>query len=372
MSQQNNDAVQTELETRILESIQRVCWEANLWFPFVERKVLGLDVNASDHDIQAAIVGLIRKTKLIHADPEGWRLPNVSPAPDVRGPIFPSPGYLALVHRMPIVRPGPVEAALAKDLGIGEAPVHVAEAERDVKKANWADAELTDLEAYILHSIDHVGWYPYLWFPVVAREVLNFGSDDREENVHAAILSLIERGGLLPTQENPGDTPEWSPAPSIMEAAERQMREIRARLPPPFPDRFSERFHIFAHGDKFDVDAFTATSKLRPDYVWRRGPSETSGIELFLGDGREIKLVDQEDIAIQYLKTHRDALRALAEFPGVDSFILGLVWICKPEHSGFCVGPPAELMRHALDIGILPIYYGTIDERGGHIAGRER
>jgi hypothetical protein len=92
MPHENDDHVQTELETCILDSIQRVGWESNLWFPFVERKILGLDVNASDRNIQAAVVGLIRKRKLIHVDPEGWRIPNFSPAPDIRGPILPSPG----------------------------------------------------------------------------------------------------------------------------------------------------------------------------------------------------------------------------------------------------------------------------------------
>ncbi len=74
MPQEKNDHVETELEGRILDSIQRVGWDwrsTNLWFPFVERKILGLDVNASDHDIQAAVVGLIRESKLIHVDP--WR-----------------------------------------------------------------------------------------------------------------------------------------------------------------------------------------------------------------------------------------------------------------------------------------------------------
>ena len=96
MPHEKNDHVGTELEGRILESIQRVGWEANLWFPFVERKILGLDVNASDHDIQAAVVGLIRESKLIHVYPEGWRIPNFSPAPDIRGPILPAPGLLGV------------------------------------------------------------------------------------------------------------------------------------------------------------------------------------------------------------------------------------------------------------------------------------
>ena len=72
----------------------------------------------------------------------------------------------------------------------------ISDAGQDIKKANWAGAELSEREAYIVHSIDHVDWYAYLWFPVVARGALNFGSDDREEDVHAAIVSLIERGGF--------------------------------------------------------------------------------------------------------------------------------------------------------------------------------
>jgi hypothetical protein len=367
MPQEKNDHVETELEGRILDSIQRVGWDwrfTNLWFPFVERKILGLDVNASDHDIQAAVVSLIRESKLIHVDPEGWRIPNFSPAPDIRGPVLPAPGYLALAYRMPTVQFGPIETALAKEKKTDESRGVISDAGHDIKKANWADAELSELEAYIVHSIDHVGWYAYLWFPVVARGALNFGSDDREEDVHAAILSLIERGGLVLKQESVDDTPECCPAPGILDAAERKMREIRSRLPPPFPDRFSERFHIIAHGDKFDVDAFMATSSLRPDYVWRRGPSGTTGIELFLGDGRQIRLIDQEDAAVTYLNTHKEELKALACFPGVDTFILGLVWICSPEQIVFSVGPSAELMQLALDIGIFPLYYCTIDGRG--------
>ena len=368
MPQEKNDHIETELEKRILDSIQRVGWEwqsTNLWFPFVERKILGLDVNASDRDIQAAVVGLIRENKIIHVYPEGWRIPNFSPAPDIRGPILPAPGYLALAYRMPLVQPGPVETALAKQKETDESRGVIPAAGRDIKKTTWEDAELTELEAYIVNSIDHVGWYPYLWFPVVARGALNFGSDDREEDVHAAIISLIERGGLVLKEQNlDNNPPGWYPAPGLLEAAERKMREIRSRLPPPFPDRFYERFHIIAHGDKFDVDAFIATSSLRPDYVWRRGPSGTSGIELFLGDGRQIGLFDQEDAAVTYLNTHKEELKALARFPGVDTFILGLVWISTSGQFLFSVGPSAELMQLALDIGIFPLYYCTIDGGG--------
>jgi hypothetical protein len=228
MNQGKNNPAETELRRRILESIQRVGWDwqsTNLWFPFVQRETLGLEVNASDGDIHAMIVGLIRDKTLIHVNPEGWRIPNFSPAPDIRGPILPSPGYLGLAYRMPIVREGPIETALENELEIREPSTP--SADRGTEKANWAEVELTELEAYILCSIDHVGWYAYLWFSVAAREALNFGSDDCDENVHAAIRSLIERGGLVFRQESVDDNPAgWYPAPGLLKAAERKAAEI--------------------------------------------------------------------------------------------------------------------------------------------------
>lgn len=136
-----------------------------------------------------------------------------------------------------------------------------------------------------------------------------------------------------------------------------------------WPDRFSERFHIFAHGPTFDVGAFLATSTLRPDFVWRREAPVTSGVEFFLGNGRAIRLRDQEEIAITYLKAHREELRALAKFSGVNAFRLGLVYIAKLDGSasGVCLWWNPELMSRALDIGITPAYYITYDhpENGG-------
>jgi hypothetical protein len=128
-------------------------------------------------------------------------------------------------------------------------------------------------------------------------------------------------------------------------------------------------FSIFAHGDSFKVDEFLARSTLRPDYVWRRGDQrryacvesqhETSGVEFVLGNGWQVPFQQQEDIAVAYLKEHRHELRMLSEFPGVETFILGLQYICKLHDGllGFCAGPSAELMSHALDVGVRPDYY---------------
>jgi hypothetical protein len=130
-----------------------------------------------------------------------------------------------------------------------------------------------------------------------------------------------------------------------------------------WPERFEERLHILAHGETLDVDAFLANSTLRPDFVWRRKAPVTSGVEFFLGDGRALRLCDQENIAITYLRAHRDQLRAIAAFPGVDAFILGLVYIAKLEEgvTGGALDWPANLMQSALDVGITPIHYITYD-----------
>jgi hypothetical protein len=131
----------------------------------------------------------------------------------------------------------------------------------------------------------------------------------------------------------------------------------------PWPERFSERLHIFAHGEAFDVDAYLAASKLRPHYVWRRKSPLTSGIELMLGDRRKIRPADQEQLAAAFLKAHQQEPMELRGIAGVESLILGLVYICSVEATGIAVSPSPQLIRQADEIGIVPIYYVTIDGR---------
>jgi hypothetical protein len=132
-------------------------------------------------------------------------------------------------------------------------------------------------------------------------------------------------------------------------------------------------FRLFAHGEAFDVDAFLASTTLRPDYVWRRGDQRryscvesrhpTSGVEFVLGDGLTVPFLDQEGIAVAYLKAQRDELRALAQSPGADTFILGLQYRTAFECNviGFSLGPSAWLMWHCLDVGVRPVYYVSLD-----------
>lgn len=129
----------------------------------------------------------------------------------------------------------------------------------------------------------------------------------------------------------------------------------------PWPDRFSERFHIFALGESFDVDAFLAQSALRPDFVWRRmGNGPTNGIELVLGECESIELSRQQKVAVDYLWEHREELRSLAQFPGVEAVNLGLVYRLPPNATGCCWTPSRALMAHALDTGVSLNLYVTI------------
>ncbi|MBA3315808.1 MAG: hypothetical protein M3552_06575 [Planctomycetota bacterium] len=132
-------------------------------------------------------------------------------------------------------------------------------------------------------------------------------------------------------------------------------------------------FRLFAHGVAFDVDAFLASSTLRPDYVWRRGDQRryscvesrhpTSGVEFVLGDGLTVPFLEQEAIAVAYLKAHQDELRALVKAPGADTVILGLQYRTAFERNviGFSLGPSASLMWHCLNVGVRPVYYVTLD-----------
>lgn len=132
-------------------------------------------------------------------------------------------------------------------------------------------------------------------------------------------------------------------------------------------------FTIFAHGESFDVDSFLSETSLVMNHVWRRNDRRrhpfvdskylTSGIEIELGDGFIIPFLEQERIAIKYIKANKNELRIIGTFPGVNTFILGLQYILKVDSNivGFSMGPSAELMKIALEIGLIPNYYVTID-----------
>jgi hypothetical protein len=127
---------------------------------------------------------------------------------------------------------------------------------------------------------------------------------------------------------------------------------------------------LFAHGETFQPDTYLASAPFTFDGVWHKGESgrnhpKSSGVFKVLGDGRTLPLHEQERIAIDFLAANQAALKELAQFPGVTTFILGLQYHIdlKINLIGFCVTPPTRLMKYALEIGIEPTYYVTLEMR---------
>jgi hypothetical protein len=116
-------------------------------------------------------------------------------------------------------------------------------------------------------------------------------------------------------------------------------------------------FRLFAHGINFDPDVYLASTSLKFDGIWRKGESgqdhpKSSGVFKVFGDGNNIPLCEQEKIAIEYLSTNQNALKELANYPGVTSFILGLQYQIDLDESvvGFCMGPSKLLMKYYKNI----------------------
>ena len=85
------------------------------------------------------------------------------------------------------------------------------------------ELQLSDLEAWILETIDNIGWHAYLWFPVVYREVLNFGDDSPDQEIYAAFSDLVRKGVLEQTgavKWGGADVPQWKPAPHALAIAQ--------------------------------------------------------------------------------------------------------------------------------------------------------
>jgi hypothetical protein len=120
-------------------------------------------------------------------------------------------------------------------------------------------------------------------------------------------------------------------------------------------------FALIAHGARFDVDEYVVSAPIFFDEVWRVGERHhlTSGVRKELGDGRPLSQPEQERIAIEYLAANREALAALARFPGVTAFLLGFDVVVEASEGlvGFAVCTSPRLMAHALAVGVEPTFY---------------
>jgi len=134
---------------------------------------------------------------------------------------------------------------------------------------------------------------------------------------------------------------------------------------------------IHALGESFDVDAFVRTCSMSLSSVWRRGEPKvvggaslypTSGIAFNLGDGRIVPFPEQEQLAVAFLKAHRDDLKALGQFPGVSHFTLGLQYLrtFQRESFGCCMSASKWLMWHCLDVGCSLSHYVCVERNEGN------
>jgi hypothetical protein len=201
------------LEAEIIRAVQNISWDAQLWFPIVQRTLLELRTDAADEQIHAAVVTMIEKHALV----------PINPYLPYEWEIAISNGIL---HHDPSLRTISTSAdsqtCLVKALSsygwVDEiAPTVPGGRQRSVVQESALD--LTYLESKIILAVEHLGWFSFLWFPVVHREDLNFGSNAPDADVHRAFPTLIRKRALIPIHEEPGDKPDWQPEPSALKAA---------------------------------------------------------------------------------------------------------------------------------------------------------
>ena len=200
----------SELESEVLASVRQVAFANQLWFPVVQRHMLELRSQARDQEIHAAIVRLIDRHALVPISPYlpfVWEVANPNETPGTE----PSLRKISTSAETEARLQGALSSrAWVDELFSPETGQHI---------ALGSPADVTHLEAHILLAIDHIGWYAHLWFPIVHREALNFGSHAPDDEIHRAFLSLIRKNALAPIHDKPGDMPDWLPAPEAFRTA---------------------------------------------------------------------------------------------------------------------------------------------------------
>lgn len=238
-----------------------------------------------------------------------------------------------------------------------------------------------DIEKFVLWSLDHAGWFPHLWFPKVRREHINFPDGPTDAEIHSALFQLIRKGCVTfssPAGSTPISADDLRPEilgevqangqPTYRLDLEEGVREQlhaaidRSRVPT------RGHFEVFALGREFDVNKYLTSTSLDFDNVWHSSERgrPTSGVGKRLGDGAVVPFDEQQRIAVEFLSANSAALRELAKFPGVTTFILGLQYNIELKEGslGFCVDPSPRLMWHALDVGVRPTFYVVFNRPG--------
>jgi hypothetical protein len=182
----------------------------------------------------------------------------------------------------------------------------------------------TEIEKFVLRSLDHVGWYPQLWFPAVRREAIDFPGEPTDDEIHTALFRMIE-DGAIEIGRREGDAFVRISVP-IFEVPER-LRECGSEYDLKIGENTRQQLHaglkrnvvpprghfqLLAQGESFDVDAFLKSTRLELDLVWHRGEAayRSNGVSRLLGNGATIGLERQQQIAVEFLKANRDPLRS--------------------------------------------------------------
>ncbi|HEY1203999.1 MAG: hypothetical protein ABSH46_15120 [Bryobacteraceae bacterium] len=96
-----------------------------------------------------------------------------------------------------------------------------------------SDLVLTATQIEVLGAIDFEGWYyGEAWFPTVQRSALNFPDGPSDEEVHAALFSLIELGVLEVWRvlENDEEVRIKAPPPEVLAELRRPNAETDVKL----------------------------------------------------------------------------------------------------------------------------------------------
>lgn len=200
------------VQTDIIRAIQNISWDAQLWFPIVQRQLLGLRTDAADEQIHAEIVAMVEKQALVLVNPYlpyDWEAANSNEA-SYSDPSLRKISTSAASQRL-------LNEALSSHRWIDE--IAAAQREGTGSAALSSDIDVTYLESQIILAIDQEGWFPFLWFPIVHRNPLNFGSDAPDDYVHRAFPSLIRKHALIPIHEEAGDRPNWQPEQEAFKTA---------------------------------------------------------------------------------------------------------------------------------------------------------
>lgn len=204
----------SDVQADIIRAIQNTSWDAQLWFPIVQRQLLGLRTDAADEQIHAAILSMVENQALVPVNPYlpyDWEAPNSNEGP----------------YSHPSLRKISTSAASQKALNEALSSHRwvdeIATAEGGSRETGVVgtdmDMDITYLESQIILAIDDLGWFSFLWFPIVNRPALNFGSHAPDDSVHRALPSLIRKRALIPIHEELGDQPDWQPEPNAFKTA---------------------------------------------------------------------------------------------------------------------------------------------------------